>query len=396
MDGDGGSIWLDTGESWVWEVTYYPTSTVTYTITGHGWDRDNHVDITYPDYPDEQKIVTVPIEDVQECAECEGKVTQLTLRYNGGDAAEIKVEQKGKDGGVVFNDVVQPGEEFTFSGMDKKGTLGTEISIYVDGILNTRIHTSCSQPIGPGLVSGDFEVIEGYSRNGGLLCPIPPVVEPVEEECAECEGKVTQLTLRYNGGDAAEIKVEQKGKDGGVVFNDVVQPGEEFTFSGMDKKGTLGTEISIYVDGILNTRIHTSCSQPIGPGLVSGDFEVIEGYSRNGGLLCPIPPVEDECRECDGKVTELTLKYNGTVEAAIRVEQKKGEVVFDGVVQPGGEFTFSGMDKKGTLGTEISIYVGDTLNTKIHTSCSQPIAIGMVFGDFEIVAGTSLKGGALP
>ena len=280
VDGDGGSIWLDTGESWVWEVTYYPTSTVTYTITGHGWDRDNHVDITYPDYPDEQKIVTVPIEDVQ--------------------------------------------------------------------------------------------------------------------ECAECEGKVTQLTLRYNGGDAAEIKVEQKGKDGGVVFNDVVQPGEEFTFSGMDKKGTLGTEISIYVDGILNTRIHTSCSQPIGPGLVSGDFEVIEGYSRNGGLLCPIPPVEDECRECDGKVTELTLKYNGTVEAAIRVEQKKGEVVFDGVVQPGGEFTFSGMDKKGTLGTEISIYVGDTLNTKIHTSCSQPIAIGMVFGDFEIVAGTSLKGGALP
>jgi|LGOV01.1.fsa_nt_gb hypothetical protein len=112
-------------------------------------------------------------------------------------------------------------------------------------------------------------------------------------ECGECEGKVTQLTLQYNGAEAAFIEVVQK-KPCDTVFSGMVQPGEQFTFSGTDKKGTLGTEIRIYVDDMLNTKIHTSCSKPIGPGLVSGDFEVIEGYSRKGGLLCPIEPCGED------------------------------------------------------------------------------------------------------
>ncbi len=94
----------------------------------------------------------------------------MTLQYNGGAAASIEVEQK-KDGDVVFSDTVSPGGTFTFVGTWKKGTLGTEIRIYVDGNLNAKIHTSCSQPVGPGLVRGDFEVVEAYSRNGGLICP---------------------------------------------------------------------------------------------------------------------------------------------------------------------------------------------------------------------------------
>jgi len=48
----------------------------------------------------------------------------------------------------------------------------------------------------------------------------------------------------------------------------------------------MGTEITIYVDGQERERIHTSCSKPIGPGMFWGDFELIEGHSRNGGRLC--------------------------------------------------------------------------------------------------------------
>ena len=66
-------------------------------------------------------------------------------------------------------------------GVDKKNTLGTEITIEINNIFHTKIHTSCSEPIGPGLVSGDFEVIYGESRNGGPLCPIskeePPIIQ---------------------------------------------------------------------------------------------------------------------------------------------------------------------------------------------------------------------------
>ncbi len=119
-----------------------------------------------------------------------------------------------------------------------------------------------------------------------------------QQPCGKCEGKVTKLTLEYLGHKTnAHIKVKQK-KDGAVVFAGVVQPGESFSFMGT-YKGTLGTEISVYVNWHLNTKIHTSCSQPIGPGLVFGDFEVIAGESRTGGPLCPVDCVIDDDSSSD-------------------------------------------------------------------------------------------------
>ncbi len=120
--------------------------------------------------------------------------------------------------------------------------------------------------------------------------------------CGDCDGKVTELTLEYLGDQTdAWVEVVQK-KDQVVVFEGLVQPGEQFGFIGTDgggdrQTGTLSTEITIWVDGVENTRMHTSCSEPIGPGLVSGDFLVIDGQSRNGGPLCSL--VDLGCGECD-------------------------------------------------------------------------------------------------
>ena len=60
------------------------------------------------------------------------------------------------------------------------------------------------------------------------------------------------------------------------------------SMDGMKKRTVNGWQVELrrgrlYVDGELNTKIHTSCSQPIGPGLVSGDFLVVAGESREGG-----------------------------------------------------------------------------------------------------------------
>ncbi|BCG63942.1 MAG: hypothetical protein methR_P1692 [Methyloprofundus sp.] len=472
------------------------------------------------------------------CQVCDGKVTQLTLQYNGSQPVQVVVEQK--KGGEVFNATVQPGGRFTFTGTDKKGTLSTQIRIFVDGVEHTSLHTSCSVEIGPGTIAGDFEVIEAYSRNGGLMCPVDPVTPPGGDDCSTCDGKVTQLTMQYNGTTAAEITVNEKGKKGKVgteVFNAIVQPGDHFTFSGTDKKGTLGTEISITVDGSLNTKMHTSCSVEIGPGTIAGDFEVIEAYSRNGGLMCPVdpstpppsdlltcrdikpltelsmiwngangttittaagqvfadvqtgnqitftvnrdlygndyavtlsgattgssefhlscsddamespadcgsaqgnnknneaglvndfafdgmsgtsgsfacnlpntgvvapstgggtnPPPVGDCQVCDGKVTQLTMQYNGATAAMIVVSQKKEGEVFNRLVQSGEHFTFLGTDKKGTLGTEISITVDGSLNTKIHTSCSVEIGPSTIAGDFEVIEAYSRNGGLM-
>ena len=267
----------------------------------------------------------------EDCEECDGKVTTLTLRYNGSiPNAEITIDAKrGPTTDPVFDEVVNPGDTFTIVGPQSGnpgffGSLGTEISIFVNGELNTTIHTSCSVPIGPGLISGDFEVVSGESKNGGRLCP-PDDGQPEcgdgnlddgeecddgnnedgdgcsadcrteDDDCDDCDGKVTVLTLRYNGSvENAEITVDAKrGPSTDQVFDATVNPGEEFTLTGPPSgsegfAGTLGTEIDIFVNGELNTTIHTSCSQPIGPGLISGDFEVVSGESKNGGLLCPL------------------------------------------------------------------------------------------------------------
>ncbi len=112
---------------------------------------------------------------------------------------------------------------------------------------------------------------------------------PEAEECGPCKGKITELTLKYTGDTTAFIEVFQK-KDPVPIFAGDVDPGGEFTFVGTDKKGTMGTEITILVNGKENTTIHTSCSQEIGPGFVSdnGRFSVISGESLKGGPLCPM------------------------------------------------------------------------------------------------------------
>jgi len=298
----------------------------------------------------------------------------LELQYNGTTSANIRVVQKNGD--EVFNGTVAGGASFSFTGTDK-GTLGTEIKVYVDGNLNTPIHTSCSQAIGPGLVFGDFEVVMGYSKDGGLLCPLEPPPPPPPGDCAECSGKVTMLELQYNGTTSANIRVVQKNGD--EVFNGTVAGGASFSFTGTDK-GTLGTEIKVYVDGNLNTPIHTSCSQAIGPGLVFGDFEVVMGYSKDGGLLCPLePPPPGECRDCQGGVTDLTLQYNGNMEDAhVEVTLQDGTNLFDGTVQPGDDFSFSAPD--GTTLDDVIVKI--TAQTEIKGDCTEPIGPGLVRGDF--------------
>ncbi|KAF0193129.1 MAG: hypothetical protein FD165_232 [Gammaproteobacteria bacterium] len=249
----------------------------------------------YPDPADDWKVasfnwITAGLSlPPDQCGPCNGKVSMLTLQYTGSTPNALVQVYPKRSLTPVFSGTVQPNEMFTFNGNDKFGTLGTDITIKVNGVVNASIHTSCSQPIGPGLVSGDFLVVAGSSRNGGALCPIGQTPPPPPVGTGVCDGKVNALTLKYNGLASAAIKVVQKdSKNLLTVFDGTVAAGAQFSFVGADKMGTLGVEITIYVNGVKNTSIHTSCSQPIGPGLVSGAFTVIAGTSRNGGALPPL------------------------------------------------------------------------------------------------------------
>ncbi|MDY7092235.1 MAG: SdrD B-like domain-containing protein [Acidobacteriota bacterium] len=228
--------------------------------------------------------------DVDQCSACDGKVTELTLRYFGAaDGVQVEVRTR-HHGTLLYSGVLDSGDVFSFVGQDRKGTVGPAIEIFVDGQYVAMLHTSCSEPIGPGTVAGDFVVLAGSSRNGGALCPVDGGGgggDPGPGDCGACEGKVTALTLEYLGADTAYVVV-YANKGGGVRFSGFVAPGELFSFTGGDRKGTLGPSIKLFVDGHYHTTMHTSCSVPIGPGTVARDFLVIEGASRNGGALCPV------------------------------------------------------------------------------------------------------------
>lgn len=172
---------------------------------------------------------------------------------------------------------------------DENGYLDPGSVEITEGPINGTVEVNESNGTITYVSNAQFEGTDSMTYK---VCNAPGIMCS-DDECHECDGKVTQLTLKYLGSSAAQIRVVQK-KDNIEVFNQTVQPQQEFGFSGTDR-GTLSTEISIYVNGTLNTKIHTSCSQPIGPGLISGLFEVVDGNSRNGGLLCPVDPIPNDC-----------------------------------------------------------------------------------------------------
>ncbi len=115
-----------------------------------------------------------------------------------------------------------------------------------------------------------------------------------DEDC-RCEGKLTKLTLRYNGDNASEITVVQKNNQ--TIFQEMVSPGQDFDLIGTLRQGrhtTLGPWINVYIGEGGHLRLHTSCSIEINIGDIIGDFLVVSGESRNNGLICgELPPSND-------------------------------------------------------------------------------------------------------
>ena len=111
--------------------------------------------------------------------------------------------------------------------------------------------------------------------------------------CGPCNGQVNHLKLQYLGSEANPvIRVTQKkgSNHNYVIFNNNVIQNGIFDFDGANNPNhRMGSAIKIYVNSVLNTSIHTSCSQTILAGMQFGDFLIVSGTSVNGGPLCPVP-----------------------------------------------------------------------------------------------------------
>ena len=304
-----------------------------------------------------------------------GKPNTLTFEYTGGGcpgdnsqgkkancsgdvdgAATVTISVNTGDNYTVSPTVVAPGGTFTVTRSSQDFKSNTDIDLSnAGGTQENEVHTSCSAPLAVGDEFGAITLVGINAQTGGV-----------------------DVTYRYvvtnNGDPLSNVLVTDN------LLGDI------------DTISELGTGAS---DSLTRTVRISGTTVNIGSavGLLSDGTQCPASDSTTVTVVEPPPPVGGG--ECDGKVTDLVMKNLGA-DAQVRVDQKKDGTVFDDFVPTGGEFSFSGTDKKGSLGTEISIFVNDSLDTKIHTSCSQPIGPGLVSGSFEVISGNSRNGGPLP
>lgn len=116
----------------------------------------------------------------------------------------------------------------------------------------------------------------------------------------DCTGKVKSLKMIWLGGqNNVTISASSSGGRGGVseiLYHGSVTNKQEIFITGESTQsfrfgGTLGVEVSLVVDGIYDSSIHTSCSQPIGYGSMLGLFFVTEAIDKEGNYLILPQPI---------------------------------------------------------------------------------------------------------
>lgn|GEM_PF-1216708 len=315
------------------------------------------------------------------CEPCEGGLYKMVVRLaDPAYTQKVKVEIK-VSGSTVFTDSLEPGGLMIVMYPDSS-KIPNDLEFYINGTLNGSVHTSCSQPIGPGMDFGSFEIFRVYSVDYAPICP------PENGDCSECEGGMNEITFKYNGPlSSPKIKITDKN---GTLFDDYVDQGEMFTIYG-PSGSRMGNEIKIYIKNCFHTDLHTSCSKPIYAGMAVGDLILVSGKSVKGGYLCTFdePNGGDDCGKCNKEVKSLTLKYIGSLsnpKIAIKKGKKK---YYNQTVAKNTNFTIVPQGKDKKLPKDLYFYVNCKKKLKYKFDCSRPVSPGTIFGDFEIVAATT-------
>ncbi|WP_299129490.1 hypothetical protein [uncultured Winogradskyella sp.] len=141
---------------------------------------------------------------------------------------------------------------------------------------------TCGEKLGVLLIPADFDNVQA-------LVIAKDIPEAEVEECDDCIGKVTDLTLNWNWHDDYRVRVYQQYENtcyAVKVFDDVVGLNDDIAVTGANHDGSFGKWLYIYVGNCYYTKIKTNCYLNIGPGYKSGVLEVVSGTSSHGGELC--------------------------------------------------------------------------------------------------------------
>ncbi|WP_221405517.1 collagen-binding domain-containing protein [Roseivirga ehrenbergii] len=276
--------------------------------------------------------------EVFDC-QCEGKMKNFTVVYNGFSGVTIKAYKKDKKTVIKTFNNVQNGEEIQVTGFDHKGRLDSKTYLEI-GSAKYEIHTSCSINI-MGETYGPFTVIEFTDGDG-----------------ATCSGNGTPSTANFTGSVAPIVS-----HSGGYTYGD---DDDDDNYRDDDDDDNYRDD-----DDDDNHTHNSTCGH--------------DDDDDNGST-----PGSD-C-QCEGRMENFTVVYQGQSGKTVKAYNKKMDYLIETYynVQYGDTLVVEGFDKHDRLESKTMLMV-DWTSYEVHTSCSINI-LGSEIGPFKVVAYTDGEG----
>ncbi len=347
---------------------------------------------------------------------------------------DVAVELQDCSGGFVASATTGPDGEYLFDGLEPGGYVvvftspdGLVFTVQnagdddtVDSDVDASGTTGCvdlapgetNLTVDAGLIVptaalGDFVWLD-QNRNG-IQDPTEPGVEDVAVELQDCSGGFVASATTGPDGEYLFDGLEPGGyvvvftSPDGLVFT-VQNAGDDDTVdSDVDASGTTGC-----VDlapGETNLTVDAGLIVPLVPDVDIEKYTKVQPTGGADGDLCDVYD----------KPEMLTLRYVGgsaltqdqggkatvsgdpgtTSPVRIVVSDGGSKVFFDGLVDLGDDFVADASFDK--FGSNSVVTVSNTAGTvlqvvELHTSCSQPLNLGDVFGSVQLVGFTDVNG----
>ena len=251
------------------------------------------------------------------------------------------------------------------------------------------------------LTEGDFDVADDEDDPNFLGLPIFPSIHAVPEGVRPGDSP--------DGKTPSDVSLAWTTPEAPNVIYTLTAPGEVWTRTNLNPSGN--AEWERFTLGNQGVGPPPKIVDDIVPSIPNGDYKLeVKGLdARNTVFLSFSHPAsgDSRCGRCEGAVGQLTLRNNGP-ETDIKVTTLEGDLLGEFPKMPGGgTFLFNLPDARPSVlvnDTKVPTYcpprvfAGSTGN-KVDAEGSggdacETIAEGSVLGEFEVVNGLSVIGGA--
>jgi hypothetical protein len=291
------------------------------------------------------------------------------------------------DSRILYDGTLGSGDTVLVSGTESSGKFKGDVVITRNDKIVAEIHTSCSQPIGVGMEFGGLKVVTGRSVDGGPFCEDD--CEPVQEYFTVTDSQI-KMRIANDGTSPLQISSiyaewpDGKGDLVKIELDGTIWEGSESSPNATIDSNWLDGGRAIEPGDSQELKLSFSGAYPTGAYVLSVVFNNDEGCVLNASIA-------DECSACSGGVTELEFENIG-LSNEITISDDSG-ILYYGTLQPGETVLVKGTESSGKFKGDVEITREGEVVSKIHTSCSQPIGVGMDFGGLKVVSGRSVDGG---